>query len=305
MTCAQGMRRVWLWQFVSALLSPVFMPRVSTKAASLADGPTLASTRDYWILHLRSEGKAERTISPYLRALDRLDAFLVERGMPRALGAIRREHLEAFGGAWISPIRRAPTSSGLGRARLNQEDDDRIASRADGVPVKTVVNEDFSISSDDCTLGVTHLRIRGSARRLKPGRPVHLISPSVVGDGSDLVPRLEVDDEMHREGQCCGWAQIGICWSQLQDRGLLGSTANEAQEDRCKNESHRQHFACQLVNGRRRIATRIKTADHTLARTQAQSTPPLGDGMRRSRCLDKHAHRIIDVGGLAVAESKS
>ena len=72
------------------------MPRATTKAASLADGPTLASTRDYWILHLRSEGKSERTISTYLRALDRLDAFLIERGMPRTLEGIRREHLEAF-----------------------------------------------------------------------------------------------------------------------------------------------------------------------------------------------------------------
>lgn len=72
------------------------MPRATTKAASLAHGPTLASTRDYWILHLRSEGKSERRISTYLRALDRLDAFLAERGMPRTLEGIRREHLEAF-----------------------------------------------------------------------------------------------------------------------------------------------------------------------------------------------------------------
>lgn len=72
------------------------MPRATTKAPSLADGPTLASTRDYWTLHLRSEGKSERTISTYLRALDRLDAFLAERGMPRTLEGIRREHLEAF-----------------------------------------------------------------------------------------------------------------------------------------------------------------------------------------------------------------
>lgn len=71
------------------------MPRATTKAPSLADGRTLASTRDYRILHLRSEGKAERTISTYLRALDRLDGFRAERGMPSALGAIRREHLEA------------------------------------------------------------------------------------------------------------------------------------------------------------------------------------------------------------------
>lgn len=72
------------------------MARATSKSASLADGPTLASTRDYWTLHLRSEGKSERTIATYLRALDRLDAFLAERGMPRSLGAIRREHLESF-----------------------------------------------------------------------------------------------------------------------------------------------------------------------------------------------------------------
>jgi hypothetical protein len=39
------------------------MPRAATKAASLADGPTLASTRDDWILHLPERGKSERTIS--------------------------------------------------------------------------------------------------------------------------------------------------------------------------------------------------------------------------------------------------
>jgi len=39
------------------------MPRATTEAPSLADGPTLASTRDYWILHLRSEAKSERTIT--------------------------------------------------------------------------------------------------------------------------------------------------------------------------------------------------------------------------------------------------
>jgi len=72
------------------------MPRTTTETPILTDGPTIASTRDYWILHLRAEGKAERTIATYLRALDRLDGFLADRGMPRELGAIRREHLEAF-----------------------------------------------------------------------------------------------------------------------------------------------------------------------------------------------------------------
>ena len=152
---------------------------------------------------------------------------------------------------------RAP--SGLGRARLNQQDDDRIACRADAVPVKRRVIEDFSISSNDYPVGVAHLRISGGARRLKPRRPVHLISPSVVRDRSDLVSRLRVDDELHGEGQCSGRAQIGIRLSQLQDGGLLGRTPYEAQQDgACENDSHRQHLATARVNGRRRVARRIE-----------------------------------------------
>src|SRR5438105_3627393 len=47
-------------------------------------------------MHLRSEGRADRTIKTYLRALDRLDGFLANESMPRELRSIRREHLEAF-----------------------------------------------------------------------------------------------------------------------------------------------------------------------------------------------------------------
>jgi site-specific recombinase XerD len=71
------------------------MARTTTEAA-IVGGPTIASTRDYWTLHLRSEGRADRTILTYQNALAKLDAFLEERGMPRELRAIRREHLEAW-----------------------------------------------------------------------------------------------------------------------------------------------------------------------------------------------------------------
>ncbi len=71
------------------------MARTTTEAA-IVGGPTIASTRDYWVLHLKSEGRAERTISTYLNALRRLDDFLAAKGMPRELRAIRREHLEAW-----------------------------------------------------------------------------------------------------------------------------------------------------------------------------------------------------------------
>jgi site-specific recombinase XerD len=75
------------------------MARTTTEAA-IVGGPTIESTRDYWVLHLKSEHRAERTISTYLNALRRLDAFLADRGMPRELRAIRREHLEA----WIADM---------------------------------------------------------------------------------------------------------------------------------------------------------------------------------------------------------
>jgi site-specific recombinase XerD len=62
----------------------------------VATGPTIASTRDFWEVHLSSEGKATRTIATYLYWLDDLDAFLASQGMPAELTAIRREHLEAY-----------------------------------------------------------------------------------------------------------------------------------------------------------------------------------------------------------------
>jgi hypothetical protein len=67
----------------------------TTADAAIVGGPTIESTRDYWVLHLRSVGRAERTITTYLNALRRLDEFLAAKGMRRELRAIRREHLEA------------------------------------------------------------------------------------------------------------------------------------------------------------------------------------------------------------------
>lgn len=65
------------------------MARTAAEAA-IVGGPTIESTRDYWVLHLECEHRAERTISTYLNALRRLDEFLAAKGMPRELRAIRR-----------------------------------------------------------------------------------------------------------------------------------------------------------------------------------------------------------------------
>ena len=46
--------------------------------------------------HLRAANKSPNTIKAYLDAVGRLDTFLEGRGMPRAVAAIHREHIEAF-----------------------------------------------------------------------------------------------------------------------------------------------------------------------------------------------------------------
>ena len=46
--------------------------------------------------HLRAANKAPNTIKAYLEAVTRLDAFLADRGMPRDVAGIRREHVESF-----------------------------------------------------------------------------------------------------------------------------------------------------------------------------------------------------------------
>lgn len=49
-----------------------------------------------WRRHLRAANKAPRTVQTYLDALDHFERFLAERGMPRDVGTIRREHIEEW-----------------------------------------------------------------------------------------------------------------------------------------------------------------------------------------------------------------
>jgi site-specific recombinase XerD len=54
--------------------------------------PNLAS----FARHLRAGNRSPATIKTYSKAVTQLDAFLAAQGMPRAVGGIRREHVEAF-----------------------------------------------------------------------------------------------------------------------------------------------------------------------------------------------------------------
>lgn len=49
-----------------------------------------------WARHLRAANLAPRTIQSYCEAATSLARFLVERGMPTAVGAVGREHVEAY-----------------------------------------------------------------------------------------------------------------------------------------------------------------------------------------------------------------
>jgi site-specific recombinase XerD len=46
--------------------------------------------------HLRATRHSPKTVVSYLSAIDLLDAYLADRGMPRAAASIRREHIESF-----------------------------------------------------------------------------------------------------------------------------------------------------------------------------------------------------------------
>jgi site-specific recombinase XerD len=68
------------------------MPRSSLIVAS----PDVADLAHSWALTLEAENKAARTVAIYTESVRYLGAFLADRGMPSALAAITREHIEAY-----------------------------------------------------------------------------------------------------------------------------------------------------------------------------------------------------------------
>jgi len=58
--------------------------------------PTLAVLSESFKRSLLAENKSPKTIKSYMEALRVLDRFLESKGMPRHVGSLRREHVEAF-----------------------------------------------------------------------------------------------------------------------------------------------------------------------------------------------------------------
>ena len=69
---------------------------IVAETSPAATGLTIDAAIDSYRLSLRAGNKSPATIKTYLAALARFSRFLAERGMPRTLRAIRREHVEAF-----------------------------------------------------------------------------------------------------------------------------------------------------------------------------------------------------------------
>jgi site-specific recombinase XerD len=67
--------------------------QVATQTAAMDD---LATLLPDWRVHLRARNLAPGTINSYLISGETLLAFLRDRGMPTAVGALTRDHLEAW-----------------------------------------------------------------------------------------------------------------------------------------------------------------------------------------------------------------
>jgi site-specific recombinase XerD len=61
----------------------------------------IAELESEFKIMLQATNRSPRTIEAYMAGVDALRAFLVERGMPTAVDAIAREHVEAAYAAWI------------------------------------------------------------------------------------------------------------------------------------------------------------------------------------------------------------
>jgi site-specific recombinase XerD len=68
--------------------------------------------------HLDAANRSPNTIRAYSEAVRQLDAYLADRGMPRALGALNREHVEAF---IVDQLTRHKPASAANRYRSLQQ----------------------------------------------------------------------------------------------------------------------------------------------------------------------------------------
>lgn len=78
--------------------------------ASAAVGPSISDLLPSFRRHLRAENRSPGTERVYCSAVERFEAFLASQGMPRAIAAIRREHVESWVAARLATVAPATAS---------------------------------------------------------------------------------------------------------------------------------------------------------------------------------------------------
>lgn len=78
----------------------------------------LQSLSASWLMHLEAGQKSPKTLKSYKAAADQLQSFLDAAGMPTAVAAIHREHLEAF---MVALLERTSASTAATRYRGLQQ----------------------------------------------------------------------------------------------------------------------------------------------------------------------------------------
>ena len=69
--------------------------------AAVAAPNDIAELEPEFKIMLQATNRSPRTIEAYMAGVEALRAFLVERGMPTAVDAVAREHVEAAYATWI------------------------------------------------------------------------------------------------------------------------------------------------------------------------------------------------------------
>ena len=87
------------------------MRQVHIKNDSTYSGGDLAANIDSFRRHLAAENLSPRTLKVYTEAARLLEGFLADRGMPRDVANIRREHVEAFVADQLERLKPATASN--------------------------------------------------------------------------------------------------------------------------------------------------------------------------------------------------
>ncbi len=87
------------------------MVTTSTSGRQATTSADIAALGESFGRHLRAANRSPMTLRSYLEAIRQLDAFLADRGMPRSVANITREHVESFIGDQLERLKPASAAN--------------------------------------------------------------------------------------------------------------------------------------------------------------------------------------------------